>query len=540
MPQEDLGRAGWAGDPVPQRRPWGYRVAPWVLLLALTVALWLALQNSRVEVTVVIDGQARRLRTRAGTVAELIAERSLGAEPGDLVRPAPAARLSPGSRVEIHHPRRVRILVDGTAIERRSHARSPLGVLQEAGITLGQSDRIKLNGRFWRADRPAASTPAWLPDLGPAAAPGGQRADGKNVARPLLVASLGPLAAGQDRARADATPHGRSPMPGDTPVWLLEVHRAMPVTVVESNLRQELLLAGGSIGEALRAAGVPIQPGDVIHPPADLPLVPGMRIDIARATSFRVTEAGISRPLRAWASTVGEALEAAGLALEGADYSIPAPDTPLESGMSIEVVRVVEDILVQEVPVAYGTITEPDDNLELDRRVVLRPGERGLKEQRVRIRHENGREVTRQVEEERIVRPPVAERVAYGTRVVWQTVDTPEGPKRFWRKLRVYATSYSASRAGTPRSAPWYGRTRMGLPARRGIVAVDRRIIPLGTWLYVPGYGVALAGDTGGGIRLYHIDLCFDDDAYESWHQYVDVYLLEPLPPPEDMPWILP
>jgi 3D (Asp-Asp-Asp) domain-containing protein len=35
-------------------------------------------------------------------------------------------------------------------------------------------------------------------------------------------------------------------------------------------------------------------------------------------------------------------------------------------------------------------------------------------------------------------------------------------------------------------------------------------VIPLGTRLYVPGYGYAIAADTGGGVRGNHIDLCFD------------------------------
>jgi 3D (Asp-Asp-Asp) domain-containing protein len=136
--------------------------------------------------------------------------------------------------------------------------------------------------------------------------------------------------------------------------------------------------------------------------------------------------------------------------------------------------------------------------------------------------------------------PAVDEVLAYGTQVVWHTVDTPEGPKRYWRKLRVYATSYSAARAGVSPDVPWYGITRTGMKMRRGIVAVDPRLIPLRTDLFVPGYGVGIAGDTGGGIKRYHIDLGFDDDNYESWHRHVDLYLLEPLPPERKMVWILP
>lgn len=54
-------------------------------------------------------------------------------------------------------------------------------------------------------------------------------------------------------------------------------------------------------------------------------------------------------------------------------------------------------------------------------------------------------------------------------------------------------------------------RTALGLPAKYGVVAVDRRLIPLGTRLYVEGYGYAIAGDTGGAIKGNRIDLCFDE-----------------------------
>jgi 3D (Asp-Asp-Asp) domain-containing protein len=54
-------------------------------------------------------------------------------------------------------------------------------------------------------------------------------------------------------------------------------------------------------------------------------------------------------------------------------------------------------------------------------------------------------------------------------------------------------------------------RTALGLPAKFGVVAVDRRVIKLGTRLYVEGYGYAIAGDTGGAIKGNRIDLCFDE-----------------------------
>ena len=56
--------------------------------------------------------------------------------------------------------------------------------------------------------------------------------------------------------------------------------------------------------------------------------------------------------------------------------------------------------------------------------------------------------------------------------------------------------------------------------------------------MYVPGYGEALAADTGGGIRGRMIDLGYRDEDYVSWHEWVTVYFL--WPPPENVVWIIP
>jgi hypothetical protein len=71
-------------------------------------------------------------------------------------------------------------------------------------------------------------------------------------------------------------------------------------------------------------------------------------------------------------------------------------------------------------------------------------------------------------------------------------------------------------------------------------VATDPEVIPLRTWLYVPGYGKSIAADTGGGVKGKFVDLGFSDDDYESWHWWTDVYLLTPVPPADEIRWILP
>lgn len=76
--------------------------------------------------------------------------------------------------------------------------------------------------------------------------------------------------------------------------------------------------------------------------------------------------------------------------------------------------------------------------------------------------------------------------------------------------MTMNASAYDTSQQTIPGGS---GRTATGIPAEFGVVAVDPRVIPLGTMVYVEGYGVALAADTGGAIKGKRIDLCFDSRA---------------------------
>ena len=73
------------------------------------------------------------------------------------------------------------------------------------------------------------------------------------------------------------------------------------------------------------------------------------------------------------------------------------------------------------------------------------------------------------------------------------------------------------------------GITATGMAARQGVVAVDPDVIPLGTRLYIPGYGLAVAADTGGAIVGSKIDLCMEDytSAINFGRRDVQVYILD-------------
>lgn len=85
---------------------------------------------------------------------------------------------------------------------------------------------------------------------------------------------------------------------------------------------------------------------------------------------------------------------------------------------------------------------------------------------------------------------------------------------RYMRRLRLVATAYNASYA---QNGPWGATAALnGMQLERGMVAVDPLVIPLGTRLYVDGYGPALAADTGSAIIGNRIDLYFDRSASQT------------------------
>jgi len=118
-----------------------------------------------------------------------------------------------------------------------------------------------------------------------------------------------------------------------------------------------------------------------------------------------------------------------------------------------------------------------------------------------------------------ITRPPQDRVIRVGTRRVLASRGEFAGKE----VLVMEATGY----------APWHGHgvddvTATGMRAGFGVVAVDPRVIPLGSVLFIEGYGRAIAGDTGGAILGNRIDLGFPTarEAYRFGRRPVRVYIL--------------
>lgn len=462
-------------------------LATLLMTLIAVSAVTLGYLKTLTPVTLVVDGRSRWLFTHQATVGALLMNAGLTLRPEDRVIPDRSTPLVRGMTVTVQRARPVYIHADGHNALFYTHQTTIEGILQEARVSVMPYDEVEVEGTFG----PNAST------------------------------SSNPAASDPD------------------PVHIT-VRRAVPITINEDGRLTTLYTTASTVGEALRRAGLTLYLADYVEPELGERIRAGLTVTINRSTPVTVLVDGRTLRTRTHRQRVDEVLADLGVVLVGQDYTLPPLDAPLEQEATVKVVRVSERFEIEQSLIPFKTVWQPDPTLEIDHRRVIQEGARGILERRIRVRYEDGNEVARTVDGEYVVVPPTAKVVGYGTRIIVRTLETPSGPIEYWRKLRMLATSYSASTAGTPRSSPWYGRTRTGMIMRFGIVAVDPRVINLHTNVYVPGYGVGIAGDTGGAIKGRRIDLGYDDDNLVLWYRWVDVYLLTPVPPADQINYIVP
>ncbi len=321
---------------------------------------------------------------------------------------------------------------------------------------------------------------------------------------------------------------------------VVEIGRFHTITIHHNNQQQTIRTAVATVGEAVQEAGIMLFAADRIEPVAATPLETGMIINIVPSTTYTIQVDGHTQQIRSNQTNPHAILAEAGVTLQGNDYTIPDPSTPLRANDTIQVIRVTEEIRFEDGVIPYQTLWQETDQLDLDTQGIITQGVPGILRHRWRVRYENGVEVGQIADGEWVEREPVNEVIGYGSRITIRTLDTPEGQLSYWRVVRMRVTSYTAASSGKAPDHPAYGITASGHRVAKGIVAVDRSVVPFRSSVYVPNYGTGFVGDTGGGVRGRWIDLGYGEDDFVSWSGYVDVYYLTPVPEPADINYLLP
>lgn len=243
---------------------------------------------------------------------------------------------------------------------------------------------------------------------------------------------------------------------------------------------------------------------------------------------------GVPRMVTTEEETVGELLNnLKDISLD--NYSFDTKETTkLSNNMVINLASVKEKIVKKTVSLQFGIEKKENNSLEKGKENVLQEGIDGEAEVTIKESYSgeeliNSEEVSRRITKNatnKIIeigtaqpKPEVQEVQAVAANNTNGTINNID----YTKALNVVATGY------TPYDPGCNGVTASGTPARRGVIAVDPKIIPMGTKVYIPGYGTAIAEDVGGAIKGNKIDLCYStkQEAYSWGVRNVTVYILD-------------
>ncbi|MGH4120280.1 3D domain-containing protein [Clostridium sp.] len=311
------------------------------------------------------------------------------------------------------------------------------------------------------------------------------------------------------------------------------------ITVVVDGNPIKLVTYQKTFDQALKKANISIALKDKLDKALDSKIVNNDIITINRAVSLNVLVDNEELSITSSEKDVAQMLNTEKIVLSPNDKVLPSLKTNITKGMDVIITRVKTETLEEKKPIDFKTVITKDKTVLKSQKKISQNGVKGEKNISIDVTYENGKEVARKVVKETIVKKPKNKIIVQGT-MSPKTISRGDLPEISTKAVNVSATNISGKTFSMKATAYWAfngvnntytasGRKAVRSPNGFSTIAVDPRIIPLGTKLYVAGYGNAIAADKGSGIKGNYIDVYFNtrEEAINWGVKYLKVTILD-------------
>jgi len=297
---------------------------------------------------------------------------------------------------------------------------------------------------------------------------------------------------------------------------------------------KELISDAKTVEELLEKEGILINEKTYINMSLDTMLDDNMNIIIKNPKTYTLLSGGLEVDVESLYTSVGEILQDQNIVLGEKDFTYPSLDSTISSGSVIELFKVEEVVEIIEDTLPFETIVKKNNSMDIGTSKIVQNGVDGFRRIYIQKEFVNGELNNTEFLKEEIVSNPLSNIIEKGTKDI---IVTSRGNTSYRKAMTMTATAYDLSfeSCGKNPGDKHYGLTASGTKARPGVVAVDPKVIPLGTKLYIESldgtkdYGFAIAEDTGGAIKGNKIDLFFESstDVYKFGRRRVKVYIIK-------------
>ena len=285
--------------------------------------------------------------------------------------------------------------------------------------------------------------------------------------------------------------------------------QAKQVTLNVNQHKWTIWTTANTVEGLLKEQKINLNKRDQISMKLHEPIKNKMELAIKLAVQLTLIDGGKKQQVWSASATVADFLTTQGIVLNKLDRIEPGITETINMNGEIKIIRVEKVTDVVEEPIQFAVVTKKDSTLQKGTQKTIAKGQHGLVSRKYEVILENGKEVNRELISEQKIREKQDQVVAVGTKELNYQVS--RGAVETGVEFYVKTTAYSANCRGCS------GHTASGINLHANpnmkVVAVDPKIIPLGTKVYVEGYGYAVAADTGSAIKGYKIDVFFPSNA---------------------------